>query len=415
MNAKDTGRLRDLAKTVKEYSLDPVNEKHRKIWTAVNDRKMIIPAVMARDYPAYLINWNDEMTTTIEAPFFREIELMLLEKIYEWKHMRCNRVIEDIVYCPVAVTDTRFGIQISAPEKMMDHQVIDKAVHFDRIIDNEADLEKIARPEISYDEKETMERKTRMEEVFGDILRVKLQGIDHFHFAPWDDLLSWMNIEEGMYGFVENPDFMHKAVSRYVEMSIYRARRYEEMGILSSNNRNVNIAAGGYGYTTELPPPTESGIGARLKDNWGDGRDQIFTSISPAMSAEFGFAYEKQWADLFGMSYYGCCENLDHKVEEAKQLPRLRKISMSPYARAEEMMERVGSDMVISFKANSNYLAFSPWQKDLLKAELIKVCGLARKYGCSMEILMKTLIHLDGDPTRLWEWCDMATDIAANY
>jgi len=78
------------------------------------------------------------------------------------------------------------------------------------------------------------------------------------------------------------------------------------------------------------------------------------------------------------------------------------------------MMEQLGKNIVVSYKPNPTYLSTTPWPKDLMKAELVKTCILARKYGCNLEILMKTLISLDNDPARLWEWCEMAAKIAAN-
>ena len=149
---------------------------------------------------------------------------------------------------------------------------------------------------------------------------------------------------------------------------------------------------------------------------WGDGRDQIFTSVSPEMTMEFAFAYEKPWTDLFGMNCYGCCEDMSKKIKEVKHLTRLRKLSIAPvaYPNIEAIMEEMGGEIVVSYKPNPCYLAVTPWRKDLMKAELLKVCGLARKYKCSLEILMKTLISLDNDPPRLWEWCEMAAEIAAD-
>ena len=413
---KTCERLRELAKEVREYSQDPSNEQHKKIWTAVNDKKMLRPAVLVSDYPRYLIDFGDEVKQTIEDPFWAGIEYDLQSRIYEWKHMRCDQVIEAEIYCPAVIHDTRYGVRISAVDSMVGvDEVYSKAEHFDRIIDNEEDLQKITHSKIEYDEEATLKRVEQMREIFDGILGVKIHGIDYFHFAPWDDLLSWMGIEEGMYDFILNPNLMHKAVRRYIDVSIGRAKRYEELGLLSSNNRNTPVGAGGYGYCTDLAKPTESGIGARLKGNWGDSCDQIMTSVSPQMSDEFGFSYEKEWTSLFGLNYYGCCECLSNKTDGAETLPNLRKISMSPFSDLEEGIAKLGDRIVISFKPNSLYLATSPWNREALRNELIKACDLARKYRASMEIIMKTMITLDGDPKRLWEWSEMATDIVSNY
>lgn len=185
---------------------------------------------------------------------------------------------------------------------------------------------------------------------------------------------------------------------------------------MSSNNGPENIGHNGLGYTKQLPPPPESGMGAKLKDIWGQNSDQILTSVSPDMTAEFAFAYEKRWADLFGLHSYGCCERLDHKIDELKScFGNLRKISASPFTRLEEQMEKMGSDYVVAFKPNSNYLVGPTVDKESLKKELINICNLARKYNSNVEIDMKTLITLNGEPQRLWEWCDMAHNIITNY
>ena len=409
-------RLRDLAKELRDYSLDPLNDEHKRVWKAVNDRKMIRPAVLVRDYPRYLISIGDEVRQSIEDPFWGAIEYDLQSRIYEWKHMRCDQVIEAEIYCPAQIVDTRFGISISAADSMLGvNDVYDRAIHYDRIIDSEEDLNKISYANIEYDEKTTLEHYDVMQDVFEGILDVKIHGIDFFHFAPWDDLLSWMGLEEGLYDFVLNPELMHKAIRRYLDVSVSRAKRYEELGLVSSNNRNIPVGAGGYGYCSDLAGPTESGIGSRLIDNWADGCDQIMTSVSPAMSREFGFDYEKEWASLFGLSYFGCCEILSNKTREAQILPNLRKISMSPFADHEDGMSKIKEQVVISLKPNPIHLATTPWDRDALRKELISACESARKYGCSMEIVMKTIITLDGDPKRLWEWSEMAIDIAMNY
>jgi len=417
MQNKDVARLRELAKQVREIAELPIQQTNKKLWQAVNDRKMIRPTVFVRDYPIYMIKYKDELTTTITDPFLKKLEADMLLRIYEWNHLRCDRVIEPVIKCPVTVSDTGFGIEASV-KQLQDFiygEEINTSKHFERQIKCEDDIAMIKNPVVTYDEESTMKNFNMMKEIFDGILDVKLYGIDYFLCTPWDDLLSWMGIEEGMYDFVLNPDLMHKAMDRYIDACVSRAKQYESLGLISSNNTNKFVGQGGLGYTSDLPAPTESGIGARLCDNWGDGADQILTSVSPAMSQEFAFDHEKKWAEMFGLFAYGCCERLDHKINEVKTFKNLRKLSISPFSDLEAAMEKLGGDIVVSFKPNSNYLADPVWNKELSRNELIKVCDLAHKYNCNVEIIMKTLITLRGEPQRLWEWCDMALDIVSNY
>lgn len=420
ISQKDANRLRELGKRLADIVRLPEQKTHREIWTAVNDGRMIAPAVLPRDYPVHLLNLDGELTPVCDDPFLQTVEADILLKRYEWEHLRCHRVIEPYIACQVDVRDTRFGIEASSPGAdaiaRVGSQEIATARHFDRIISGDEDLEMIRNPEIVHDEEGTRWRQSVLNDIFAGIVDVKLHGVDYFQCVPWDDLLSWMGIEEGMYDFVLNPDFMHKAMTRYTDAAISWARQYEELGLLTSNNQALTVGSGGYGLTSALPPPTESGIGAKLRDVWGYVADQIMTSVSPEMSQEFAFGHERRFADLFGLNYYGCCERLDHKLAELRTLPRLKKVSMSPYANIEEGMEKMGgTDLIVSFKPNSNYLAVNPAEMSLLRKELIKVCELARKHRCNVEILMKTIITLCGQPQRLWEWCDMAMEVVNEY
>ena len=413
---KDVERLRELGKKLAEIAVLPEQEEHRKFWTAVNDGHMIKPVVLPRDYPVYLLNVDGSLDPSCNDPFLRTVEADILLKLYEWEHLRCHRIIEPYVNCQADVHDTRFGIQASSPGAdditHVASQEISSAKHFERILSNESDICMIKDPEIIYDEENTKRRLNLLNDIFVDVIEVKLHGVDYFQFVPWDDLLSWMGIEEGMYDFILNPDFMHQAMKRYVDVSISLATQYEALGLLTSNNQGITVGSGGYGCTTHLPPPTASGIGARLQDIWGYAADQIMTSVSPDMSLEFAFEHEKRYADLFGLAYYGCCERLDHKLKELRTLPRLKKVSMSPYANIEAGMEMMGgTDLIVSFKPNSNYLAVSSPEFTLLREELVKVCKLAKKYNCNVEMLMKTIITLRNDPQRLWKWCDLAMDV----
>ena len=417
---KDRNRLRELGRRLAEIAALPEQDEHRAIWRAVNDGNMIRPAVLPRDYPVYLLDVDGELSPTCDDPFLRTVEADILLKLYEWEHLRCHRVIEPYVNCQADFHDARFGIEASSPGAdditTIESKEISTAKHFERILTGEEDLALIKDPEVVHNEAGTRRRLDMLNDVFAGIVDVKLHGADYFQYVPWDDLLSWMGIEEGMYDFVLNPEFMHAAMTRYTEASIMRVKRYEELGLLTSNNQAFTVGAGGYGYTSLLPPPTESGIGAKLKDVWGFVADQIMTSVSPEMSLEFAFEHERSYADLFGLNYYGCCERLDHKLEELRALPRLRKVSMSPYADIEQGMEKLGGgDIIVSFKPNSNYLTVDPPEFDLLRKELVKVCELARKHNSNIEIMMKTIITLRGDPQRLWKWCDLAMEIINDY
>lgn len=418
-DSKDIIRLRELARQVREIADLPVQQENRRLWEAVNDRHMVRPVLHVRDCPLYLLQCGDELVPQTDDPFLRPLEQDLLLRLYEWRHLRVDRVIEPTIACPCVIEDSGFGITATTDSKQTVSAAADeysRSKHFAPQIFSENDLSLIRTPVVSYDEAATLRSRDRMRDIFDGILEVKLEGVHNFHVVPWDDLLSWMGITEGLTNFALEPELMHLAVGRYIDAAISRAKQYEALGILSSNNGFVNVGNNGIGYTTELPPPPAGGIGARLCDIWGENSDQILTAVSPAMSEEFAFAHESRYAALFGLHSYGCCERLDHKIDGLRaHFPNLRKISLSPFADLEAGMERIGSDDVVCFKPNSNYLTGASWSLEPLRAELIRVMALARKHGSQVEIDMKTLITLNGEPQRLWAWCDMAVEVIAGY
>lgn len=418
MNQKDINRLRFLASQIRDIAELDIQSNNKELWRAVNDQQMIRPTVLVRDCPVCLLqDGTDELTPIIEDPIWRRVEHEMLLTIYEWNHLRGDTVVEPWINCPIVVKDEGIGYpSVANPMKWMsDKNQLSNARHFDRVLFNEEDLLKIKASRIEYDEARTMDNFSKMKEMFAGILDVKLMGKQDFKFWMWDDLMSWLSIEEGMLQLVSNPEFLHKAAKCYVEAAIDRAKQYEQLGLVSSNNSNVLVGMGGYGYCSNLPKPTDSGIGSRLQDIWGTCTDQLFTSVSPAMTEEFAFSYESQWSALYPQIYYGCCERLDNKSAELKSLKGLKKVSVSPFSKLDAAMEKFGPDYIISFKADSIFLTETPWNKEALKKELKDVCALAKKYHCHVEIIMKTILTLGGDPQRLWEWCDMAKEIVENY
>ncbi|MCQ4671698.1 hypothetical protein NE689_10250 [Lactonifactor longoviformis] len=419
LSDREKERLRSLGKQIREIAELDIQKENKKLWTAVNDGQMIRPVVIARDYPVLLLmEGPDAIRPTIEDPYFRQREMEMLLTIYEWNHLRGDRVVEPYLNVPIIAEDSNVGLRMSSypAQWTMDPEELHRAYAFERVLWNEEDVSaKIKWPKVVYRREETMERYEQMCEIMEGIIQVKLFGIQNFRFAMFDDIFAWTTIDQGMTDLVMNPEYLHLAAERYAECFIHRARQYEALGLISSNNSNTYIGNGGYGYCSDLPSPTQSGIGGRLQDNWGVAQDQIFTSVSPEMTKEFAFEHERAWTDLYPRIYYGCCERLDHKIAELGTFPNLKKISVSPFSNCEAAMEKMGKRYIVSFKAHNTFINLNPCGYELLTEELKKVCRLAKKYGSSVEIIMKSIIDLNHEPQRLWEWCRLASEIVKSF
>jgi hypothetical protein len=210
------------------------------------------------------------------------------------------------------------------------------------------------------------------------------------------------------------PDYVHKLIDRMTSAYLRRLDQLESLGLISSNNDNSYNSSGGHGYTDAVPDGRSApSSGLRTSDVWGRAMSQIFSEVSPEMHDEFALQHEMRWLERFGVCYYGCCEPLHRKVGILKKVPRLRKISMSPWVKFEEAVENVGDKYVFSMKPNPAFLAEHTWSPEKVRDDLRKKLAMAK--GCVVEIILKDISSAGNDPRRLWEWADTAAAAAREF
>ncbi len=135
---------------------------------------------------------------------------------------------------------------------------------------------------------------------------------------------------------------------------------------------------------------------------------QIFSAVSPAMHQEFWLDYAVKWFSRFGLGYYGCCEPLDEKIDIIREVPHVRKISMSPWVNVEKGAERIGRDFVFSRKPSPAFLAREPWDPAAVEKDLRETLEACARHGCPVELILKDISTVAYQPQRLWEWADIA-------
>ena len=119
--------------------------------------------------------------------------------------------------------------------------------------------------------------------------------------------------------------------------------------LLGLNNDETPIYTAGYGYSDELPAGDFDGV-VRPKDMWCWAQAQEMAQVSPEMHEEFVFQYEKRLLAPFGLTGYGCCEDLTRKLRFVLALPNLRRVSICPWANVESCAEQIGSKVIFMWK-----------------------------------------------------------------
>jgi len=401
----DRDTLRRLAGEVAEVAALPGHDEKRDLWRRLNRLEPTRPLVWINE-----VCWDEmgpEVQPTVADGFLRRIETRLRRVLHAWRHFPADMIVDDWIGCPIAVSDTGYGLEGQVART--DSDLVKSAVDYLPIIRSEADVAKIRFPEVTVDAAETERRLALLADVLGDILTVRRVGVSGTWFAPWDRLIQWYGIEELYVDMVDRPGLVHAAIGRMVDAMLHKYEQYEALGVLELNNGNNRVGSGGLGITDELPQAGFDPARVRMIDMWGNSAPQIFSEVSPEMHWEFALKHELRILERFGLNCYGCCEPYHKKIGLVRRIPRLRRISMSPFVDVREGAEAVAGDFIYSAKPNPAVLAANTWDPAPARADLREILDATR--GTPVEIILKDIHTVRGEPHRLWEWARMAMEM----
>lgn len=412
MNTKSDNRvLRTLAGEWAGWAAGDADEKRIERWRDLNDLRPVRPLLWINELP-----WNefgdDFLSLRCADEFLRGVEQNLRRTLYARRHFPGDMFLDPVWYAEPAVSDSGFGLAIR--EEAIPQGAGDVASHHYRpVIRDFADVEKIRDPEIALDRDETERRLERLQEAFGPELPVVPGGVATIWYAPWDILVMWYGVTEALTDMVMNPELIHAAMRRLTDAQLARLEQFDALGLLCYGNGNYRVGSGAMGCSRELEARQPAVPPVHPRQQWGCAVAQILGSVSPEMHQEFALRYEREWLDRFGLTYYGCCEPLDRKIDILRSIPNLRKISASPWCDLERLVGEVGRDYVISLKPNPEIFARDAWNPSQAEANLRRSLETLR--GCNVEVVAKDVSTLRGEVGRLSRWAEMALNLCREY
>jgi len=386
--------LRDLGKQIAELAAMPINERRRELRGRINNLERVKPVVYIYEIPWHEMDVNDELRLRTKDPLCQGIETDLRRTLYMWKHMPGDMVVDAVVEQPLCINDTGFGIAEEVDIAITDvkSDVVSRRFHVQ--IKDEGDIEKIKMPNVTFDAERTEDEYQTRCEIFDGIFPVEKRGLPSheraglrcFWFAPWDDIVRLTGVREILIDMFRRPDYVHRIVDRMVDAWLHRLKQYERLGLLQA--------------------PTMK--------SWGVGAAQVFAAVSPEMHEEFALRHEARWYERFGQNFYGCCEPLHDRVDIIEEnIPRLRKISMSPWVDFDRAIEKVRDHIVFAWKPNPAVLASPAWDPMAVRNDLEE--KLRKAKDCIVEIHMKDISTVRYQPKRLWEWARMAAEVTEKF
>lgn len=116
----------------------------------------------------------------------------------------------------------------------------------------------------------------------------------------------------------------------------------------------------------------------------------------------------------FALSCYGCCEAYDPRWKFVKELPHLRKVSVSPWADWSKVPEQLGRSYIASVKPSPTPLASPHMDEDVVRADCRR--AVEQTEGGICEFIMKDNHTLGGNPRNASRWVEiMREEIARVY
>jgi len=388
---KDKVLLQDLAKKQLEYANLPIMAERTKRWYNHND-------FIGNDVMVHFETWTciDELRTPLQTTtdLARGIEANILNTILNHELINDDRVVPNTYNIGWSSYMTPLGIDVSTQEtEGVGYQFIHA------INDLEEDFHKLKPSQMGVDKKSTLEYKAVLEDVFGDILPVRISCgslCDNLSIHP----IRWMGMENMFFNFMDYPELFKQMMDKLANDHIAYHRLLEKEDCLLLNNGNDWLGQGSFGFTNQLPcePITD---GVKTKHMWGYLDSQETKGVSPESFAEFFYPYYERVASEYGLLSYGCCEPVDMYWENClSKLPNLRKISISPWTDEEFMGDALrGKNIVFHRKPSPNYLGIGRvFDEDGFKNHVKKTLKAAR--GCKLEFSYRDVYVLGGDPTK---------------
>jgi hypothetical protein len=90
------------------------------------------------------------------------------------------------------------------------------------------------------------------------------------------------------------------------------------------------------------------------------------------------------------------------------------KISCSPWSDRENFAANLPKKYIMSNKPNPSYLAQTSFDEDVVRADLRRTVTAAKENGLCLELLLKDITTVCGDPRRLWRWSEIAVEECEN-
>ncbi len=392
--------VRDLAKQYVDVCSQSVQDERRDLWRRHNSLKPTRPLIYVRAFA-----WHEmpQSQCVCEDPLLAGIERGLRHDLF-WSTFADDSVFEPWVTVQASHNCRGWGVDVPR------HQSAETGGSWktDYPLKQLKDIETLRVPRHEIDEEATARRLSQAEDAIGDIITVNLDRGPAYRMWSGDistDLGYLRGIENIMLDMLDNPEWLHRLAS-FMSDGILRTHEQAEAagdwGLCAHQNQAMP-------YAEELVDPAANVNGVKRSQLWGYMAAQEVTGISPDMHEEFLLEHQLPITSAFGLSAYGCCEDLTNKIDMLRRIPNLRRIAVSPFADARRCAEQIGTDYVISYRPSPADMVSYGFDEARIRTILTR--DLEACKGCHVDITLKDVQTVERDPERVEKWVTLTRRI----
>jgi hypothetical protein len=418
VHEKERESLRTLATRWMAHAADPVMPERRRQWRAIKDLRMEKPMILVETcmLPDYI--GPDELVC--EDPYLRNIEKSLFEIVRHADEIGDDIVVDPHFRIPWEIEVGDYGLPIEAYHAVS-ADGRDLAYSYDFSLKTPADADKLHLRENRVDRPLSHQRYDLLQEIFGDILPVRLGGYDPFDpdpgYRPWlgnlfggltMNLFKLIGNDRLLYWVYDEPETIHKIMQVIHDDRVAHFAWLEREGLLYCNTDTWMPCPGSYGFVSDLPETSADGESARRADCWVWVESQESEPISPKMFNDFFLPYIADVTRPFGLAYWGCCERIDDRFPYIeKAVPNLRAVSVSGWSNPWKTAELLGKKYVYSRKPTPAYISGPNPDWELVEKDVRDTLIATVSAGCNLELCFRDIYTIAGDRPRLARWVQM--------
>lgn len=410
---RDRTVLRELAKRYAELAATPIQEERRELWRAHNSLESTRVPVLV----SYGI-WNkwcrDVFTPeslACEAPFLRSHELLLRMAIFH-DSVGDDHILEPWITQGAVRKTPGGGLHgglWGADDRCERPDMDGGAWKREPFIQQWSDTANLIAAHHEVDEEATARLVARLGDAVGDILTINVDRGPVLRGFAGDistALASLRGLEQLMIDMYESPTELHRLLAFMRDGILRNQQEAQDAGDISLTCHHNQAMP----YCRELEDPAPNSGPRSRSQLWGFFAAQEFTLISPAFHDEFLFQYQLPTMRTFGLTHYGCCEDLTRKIDMLRQAENLRSIAITPVADVAKCAEQIGPDYVMSWRPNPTDMV--AYRFDESRIRTIVGEGLTAAKGCHVHLHLKDVETVGGEPERLAEWVRVVRDVA---